>query len=96
MVYYAGTDVGVFVTKNGGVTWADFGNTLGLPNVQVNYLILQEKTQYLIAATFGRGIWRIKLPNQSSPAFREMLIQPRMALQRSQKSNANKGSLSNR
>jgi photosystem II stability/assembly factor-like uncharacterized protein len=96
MVYYAGTDVGVFVTKNGGITWADFGNSLGLPNVQVNYLMLQEKAQYLFAATFGRGIWRIKLPSPSSPAFREMLIQPRMTLQRSQRSNANSGSLSNR
>lgn len=96
LVYYAGTDVGVFVTKNGGITWADFGNSLGLPNVQVNYLVLQQKTQYLFAATFGRGMWRIKLPNQSSSAFREMLIQPRMALQRSQRPSANKGPLSNR
>jgi hypothetical protein len=91
-VYYAGTDVGVFVTKNGGITWADFGNSLGLPNVQVNHLVLQQKAQYLFAATFGRGVWRIKLPSQSSSAFREMLIQPRMALQRSHKSNAKESS----
>ncbi|HSY98377.1 MAG TPA: hypothetical protein VK788_02690 [Terriglobales bacterium] len=96
MVYYVGTDVGIFVTKNSGITWADFGNSLGLPNVQVNHLVLQEKAQYLFAATFGRGIWRIKLPNQSSPAFREMLIQPRVAVQRSQKLNANQGPQANR
>ena len=96
MVYYVGTDVGLFVTKNNGLTWADFGSSLGLPNVQVNDLVLQEKAQYLFAATFGRGIWRIKLPNQSSPAFREMLIQPRVAVQKSQKPNASQSPQGNR
>jgi hypothetical protein len=92
LVYYVGTDVGVFVTKTGGSTWADFGDTLGLPNVQVNHLLLQGDSDYLLAATFGRGIWQIKLPTQPNAAFPEMLIQRRVTVPTSHKSNANKGS----
>jgi len=90
LVYYAGTDVGVFVSKSGGATWADFGNSLGLPNVQVNHLLLQRDSGYLVAATFGRGIWEIQLPPSSRPAFPEMLIQRRVTLPTSHKSNASK------
>lgn len=58
-VFYTGTDVGVFYTADGGATWTNATNTLGLPNVQVNDLKVVPGTGYLMAATFGRGIWRI-------------------------------------
>lgn len=87
-IYYVGTDVGVFVSKNGGTTWADFGNVLGLPNIQVNHLLFQQQT--LLAATFGRGIWRINLAVSSAPTFPEMLIQRKVALPSSHKPNATK------
>jgi len=61
---YVGTDIGFYVTKDGGVNWADGNNSLGLPNVQVNDLKIVPKTGYLMAATFGRGMWRIRLPLQ--------------------------------
>jgi photosystem II stability/assembly factor-like uncharacterized protein len=59
-LFYVASDVGVFLTKDGGITWGDATSPLGLPNVQVNDLKLVPGTDYLAAATFGRGIWRIK------------------------------------
>jgi hypothetical protein len=73
-IYYVGTDIGVFVTKDGGVTWGDAGQSLGLPNVQVNHLVFQPKGGYLFAATFGRGIWRLKLPSQFNPTFLQLVM----------------------
>jgi photosystem II stability/assembly factor-like uncharacterized protein len=66
-VYYVGTDVGVFITKDGGATWANITSNLGLPNVQVNHLEIVPGTGYLMAATFGRGIWRLRLPANVGP-----------------------------
>jgi len=59
--YYVGTDLGVFLTTDGGATWANATAPLGLPNVHVNDLRIASSTRYLHAATFGRGMWRIKL-----------------------------------
>ena len=59
--WYIGTDVGVFTTDNGGLTYTDITQPLGLPNVQVSELIANPTTGYLTGATFGRGIWRMKM-----------------------------------
>jgi photosystem II stability/assembly factor-like uncharacterized protein len=66
---YVGTDIGFFLTNDGGVTWADGTRTLGLPNVQVNDLRMVSGTGYLMAATFGRGMWRIALPVPSAASL---------------------------
>lgn len=71
-VLYVATDIGVFVSKDGGSTWGDATKPLGLPNVQVNDLKLVPETDYLLAATFGRGAWRIK-------GLREASLQPRVS-----------------
>jgi len=73
-IYYVGTDIGIFITKDGGVTWGDAGHSLGLPNVQVSHLVLQTDGEYLFAATFGRGIWRIRLPDNLNPSRIEMVM----------------------
>lgn len=57
---YVGTDVGMFMTTNYGATWTNM-NALGLPNVGVSHLVVNQAGTYLYAATFGRGIWRIPL-----------------------------------
>lgn len=62
--WYAGTDVGVFVTRNSGLTWSDMTTQAGLPNVQVTDL--QTGNGNLYAATYGRGIWRIHLEDPAS------------------------------
>ena len=59
-LYYVATDIGVFMSRDGGQTWGDATRPLGLPNVQVNDLALIPGTGYLLAATFGRGAWRIQ------------------------------------
>ncbi len=59
--WFVGTDVGVFYTTNGGATWTNATNPLGLPNVEVDQLISVPGTGYLNAATYGRGIWNIQL-----------------------------------
>jgi photosystem II stability/assembly factor-like uncharacterized protein len=55
---WLGTDYGVFVTKDGGKTWASARGTM--PAVAITGLEYNKKTGYLLASTFGRGIWRMK------------------------------------
>ena len=55
---YAGTDIGVFVTRNGGASWQPF--SAGLPRVPVFDLAFQGGPEPVLrAATHGRGIWEI-------------------------------------
>jgi len=56
---YVGTDVGVFRTTDGGISWSEFGN--GLPNVVVADLVLNATGNKLRAATYGYGMWEIEL-----------------------------------
>ncbi len=58
---YVATDAGVFSSTNFGNTWSNASNKLGLPTVQVNDLKADAVNDYLYAATFGRGIWRIDI-----------------------------------
>jgi photosystem II stability/assembly factor-like uncharacterized protein len=52
---YVGTDMGVFVTTDGGATW----NVLGanLPQVFVHDLAIQPRDRLIAIATHGRGVW---------------------------------------
>lgn len=61
-IIYAGTDIGVFVTTDDGASWSEFGS--GLPNVAVTDLKTYNAAglKKLRAATYGRGIWQIDLP----------------------------------
>jgi hypothetical protein len=56
---YVGTDVGVYVTSNGGIVWWKLGD--GLPQVPVTRLRLHRSARWLFAATMGRGVYRYKL-----------------------------------
>ncbi|MFY9558608.1 MAG: CARDB domain-containing protein [Terriglobales bacterium] len=59
--YYVATDGGVFQTTNGGSTWTTFSN--GLPNVVVLSLKLHRSSRTLRAATHGRSVWDIVVPD---------------------------------
>jgi photosystem II stability/assembly factor-like uncharacterized protein len=56
---YVCNDAGVFVTKDKGKKWRNV--TSNLPNVMVIDLVYQERTRALLAATYGRSIWRLKV-----------------------------------
>jgi len=61
-ILYAGTDIGVFASTDGGASWLPY--TTGLPKVPVFDLTLfNGPTRVLRAATYGRGLWeRTPLP----------------------------------
>ncbi|WP_353777638.1 T9SS type A sorting domain-containing protein [Winogradskyella sp. 3972H.M.0a.05] len=54
-IVYAATDLGVFITINGGANWTEFNHNLPITFVQdIEYNSADQK---LRIATFGRGIW---------------------------------------
>ena len=73
-VWYVGTDVGAFMTTDSGATWRNM-NSLGIGNVHVNAFAIPEANDYLYVATFGRGIWRIPLVNNSLATFTPSLTE---------------------
>ena len=63
---FVGTDLGVYVSSNGGATWSPFGS--GLPNVQVRSMDLitnqaDPSQNQLLVGTFGNGAYKISLDN---------------------------------
>ncbi|MFY9826009.1 MAG: hypothetical protein WAM82_31860 [Thermoanaerobaculia bacterium] len=56
---YAGTDLGVFASLDGGATWAV--EVTGFANVVTESLVLSPP--FLFAFTHGRGVWRATLPD---------------------------------
>ncbi|WP_226294326.1 fibronectin type III domain-containing protein [Aquimarina algicola] len=60
---YLGTYLGVY-HKNGNNAWEDYSQNL--PNVAVRDLEVNLKDQVLIAATYGRGVWKVLLAGSSN------------------------------
>jgi photosystem II stability/assembly factor-like uncharacterized protein len=60
IVWYIGTDVGVWSSTNGGVSWAP--HEVGLPNAVVLDLEIRRNARKLVAGTHGRGAWEIDIP----------------------------------
>jgi photosystem II stability/assembly factor-like uncharacterized protein len=58
---FVGTDNGLYVTLNRGLTWKDFSQ--GIPNVAVHDLKIQEKVNDLLVGTHGRSIYKINIEN---------------------------------
>ncbi len=56
---YAGTDIGVYNSTDGGANWVPFGT--GLPRSAVFDLKIQPSFRLLRAATHGRGVWETPL-----------------------------------
>ena len=63
---FLGLDNGVYKSNDTVINWSSFNNS-SLPNVIVNTLEVQPITNTLYAATYGRGLWKIKLPSIYSP-----------------------------
>ena len=58
---YVGTDVGIYRLHSGGSAWSRM--SAGLPNVVVTDLVLHAPSGRLVAATYGRGLYSIDLPD---------------------------------
>jgi hypothetical protein len=52
---FAGTEFGLFFTKDGGGRWIQLKG--GLPTIQVRDLAIQKRENDLVVATFGRGFY---------------------------------------
>ncbi len=64
---YVGTDLGVFFSSDGGVSWAPLTQG-GFPFVPVYDLDINNTTRYIYAATHGRGIYRARLDDGGGTA----------------------------
>ncbi|MCD6518163.1 MAG: hypothetical protein J7L72_12195 [Candidatus Aminicenantes bacterium] len=71
-ILYVGTDVGVYVSKDKGKTWAVLGGNL--PTVYVQDLIIHPRDNIIVVATHGRGMWALdaKAVNGGQRRFRWM------------------------
>ena len=57
-ILYCGTDIGVYVSNNGGQKWVPLNNNLPAV-VSVQDLFIHPKTNQLVIATYGRGIYAL-------------------------------------
>ncbi len=53
-ILYVGTDIGVYVSRDGGNTYSVLGN---LPSTYVHDLIIHPRDNMIVIATHGRGLW---------------------------------------
>ncbi len=63
-ILYLGTDVGVYVTRDGGAHWDVLGD---LPSVYVHDLKIHPRDNILVIATHGRGMWAMDANPINSP-----------------------------
>lgn len=54
-VLYLGTELGLFVTIDGGASWLSFRQNM--PTLAINDLVVHSRDNDLILATHGRGVW---------------------------------------
>lgn len=70
---FAGTDIGVYYSANGGAQWLPLSN--GLPRVPVFDIAFQGGQRVLRVATHGRGIWEITPPAAAADPMRVDAVQ---------------------
>ena len=63
---YAGTDIGVYGSTDGGATWTPYAT--GLPRVAVFDMAIQAPNRVLRVATHGRGMWSTDLTAEDKSA----------------------------
>lgn len=61
---YIATDIGVFISVDDGIDWEFLG--ADLPNVPIIDLDLEEEANLLVAATYGRSLYKYDLQNSTN------------------------------
>jgi hypothetical protein len=69
---YAGTDLGVFSSGDGGANWSRDVNPFAAVPTEVLALDRSAGATFLYAFTFGRGVWRTPLPGTGTPCAYEI------------------------
>lgn len=64
-ILFIGTDIGVFLSDDGGATWQPANN--GFPATQVVAIKLNAATDRIVAATHGRGVFEAPLSTVGVP-----------------------------
>jgi photosystem II stability/assembly factor-like uncharacterized protein len=54
------TDLGVFIARDGSTHWKRLGH--GLPDVDTWNLAVSPNRSYVVAATHGRGLFKLRIP----------------------------------
>ncbi len=54
-LYYLGTELGLFISINGGKNWVELKNNM--PTLPFNDLVVHPRDNDLVLGTHGRGIW---------------------------------------
>ncbi len=54
-LYYLGTELGLFISINGGKNWVELKNNM--PTLPFNDLVIHPRDNDLVLGTHGRGIW---------------------------------------
>jgi len=58
-VLFAGTDIGVYVSTDGGARWVALKSNM--PPAAVTDMVIHPREQELVAGTYGRGAWVVDI-----------------------------------
>lgn len=72
-IIWAGTEIGIFESTDGGATWADANN--GFPSVSVYDMVIVNNE--IVVGTHGRGVWSVELPELAGYEPPEATLAPR-------------------
>jgi len=73
-ILWAGTEIGLFISSDGGVSWNIADN--GLPKVGIFQMFIQDGQ--VVVATYGRGIWTVDLPELANYELPNATLSPRL------------------
>jgi hypothetical protein len=71
---FAGTEMGLFFSPNGGTNWIELKNNL--PTLPHNDLVIHPRDNDLVLATHGRGIWILDKVNALQEMTPQVLASP--------------------
>ncbi len=73
-IMWAGTEIGLFVSNDGGASWEYSDN--GLPRVGIFQMSIVD--DQVVVATQGRGIWSVQLPELADYTLPDVTLSPRL------------------